>query len=231
MAALPSLFEQFLSDIRPTEENKADYKEGHEILRERLHEDETIGEHYVGDFLQGSYRRWTAVKPIGDEKSDVDIILATDLDRNEFTPAQAMEKCEPFLEEHYEGQWERKHRAYQINGASVELDLVLTAAPSETMQDAIGPEDSIGSLSADDALDMGQTEELFQDLGFEPGTKSDDWKIDPLNIPDRELEIWEQTHPLYTIAWTIDKNARTNKHYVNVGGGAEVLTRNAVGRI
>lgn len=216
MATLPSLFEQFLSDIRPTEKNKQDYKDGHETLRERLRENDAVSKYYVGDFLQGSYRRWTAVKPIGDEKSDVDIILVTNLDKNDHSPAEAMENCEPFLEEHYSGQWERKHRAYQIDEESVELDLVLTAAPSEAMQDAIGPDSSIGSLSVDAALDIGETEELLQGLGFEPGTKSDEWKVDPLDIPDRELEIWEETHPLYTIAWTIDKNDRTNKHYVNV---------------
>lgn len=216
MATLPSLFEKFLSDIRPTEENKQDYKDGHETLRERLCEDDTVSEYYVGDFLQGSYRRWTAVKPVGDEKSDVDIILVTNLDKNDNSPAEAMENCEPFLEEHYGGQWERKHRAYQIDEESVELDLVLTAAPSEAMQDAIGPDGTIGSLSVDAALDMEETAELLQGLGFDPGTKSDEWKIDPLDIPDRELEIWEKTHPLYTTAWTIDKNARTNKHYVNV---------------
>lgn len=216
MATLPSLFRQFLTDIRPTEENQQDYKEGHETLRERLRQDDTISEYYVGDFLQGSYRRSTAVKPIGDEKSDVDIIFVTNLDKDVVQPAQAMEKCEPFLDNHYKGQWERKDRAYQIDEDSVELDLVLTAAPSEAMQEAIGPEGSIGSLSVENSLNLTQTENLFKDFGLPSGATSDEWKADPLDIPDRRLEVWEKTHPLYTIAWTIDKNDRTDGHYVNV---------------
>ena len=43
-----------------------------------------------------------------------------------------------------------------------------------------------------------------------------EWKAQPLRIPDREANAWEWTHPLEQIRWTRDKNARTNRHFVNV---------------
>jgi hypothetical protein len=37
-----------------------------------------------------------------------------------------------------------------------------------------------------------------------------------LSISDRDLEEWQDTHPLAQIQWTWDKNRATNRHYVNV---------------
>ena len=58
---LPSYFSDFLSAIRPTDSQKEDYKTGHKTLRERLNNDEKLGPILVSDFLQGSYRRATAI--------------------------------------------------------------------------------------------------------------------------------------------------------------------------
>lgn len=110
MASLPSLFRTFLSNIRPTDHHIEGYKGGHETLRSRLQTDDHTSEFYVGDFLQGSDKRSTAVKPIGREKSDVDIIFVTDLDKRSVSPREAMQRCEPFLDEYYAGQWEQKNR-------------------------------------------------------------------------------------------------------------------------
>lgn len=46
--------------------------------------------------------------------------------------------------------------------------------------------------------------------------QNEKWKLEPLDIPDREAQEWDQTHPLAQIEWTIDKNERTNGHYINV---------------
>lgn len=216
MTALPALFADFLSNIRPTDQNRQDYKDGHETLRDYLHHNEMIHAYYVADFLQGSYRRSTAVKPIGDEKSDIDIVLVTNIDKSNTSPNDAMAKCKPFLNEHYEDQWTANDRSYKIEEGSVELDLVLTAAPSEVTQEALAPDGPFGSLSVEDALELQQTREAVEKLDFTAGVKSEEWKLDPLDIPDCRLEAWEKTHPLYTIAWTSDKNDRTNGHYVNV---------------
>jgi hypothetical protein len=52
------------------------------------------------------------------------------------------------------------------------------------------------------------------DNTFEGAEK--DWQDEPLDIPDRELDSWDQTHPLATLDWTQNKNDRTNGHYINV---------------
>lgn len=216
MATIPSLFEEFLSRIRPTDQQQQDQIQGHETLRVHLKSDDTVSEFYVGDFLQGSYRRWTAVKAIGDEKSDVDIILVTKLDKNEYAPNEAMDKCVPFLNTHYAGRWSTKDRAFQIDEGSVELDLVLTAAPSEAAMAAMHPDGSLGSLGPGEALWATQSDKLIDALNLTFRDQGDDWKDEPLDIPDRRLKEWDKTHPLKTIAWTIDKNSRTDGHYVNV---------------
>jgi len=43
-----------------------------------------------------------------------------------------------------------------------------------------------------------------------------EWKLSPLRIPNREAQIWEDTHPLEQTRWTRDKNKRCNSHYINV---------------
>jgi hypothetical protein len=55
------------------------------------------------------------------------------------------------------------------------------------------------------------------ELTFERNQEGDDeWKNDPLDIPDRRLDEWDETHPFATIEWTIEKNSRTDGHYINV---------------
>ena len=216
MTELPSKFEEFLSNIRPTDEQISDYVNGHEQLRERLSNDSDLSDIHVSDFLQGSYARRTAVKPIGDEKSDVDIVFVTNLPKSEYTASDAMELCEPFLNRYYSGQWKPNQRSYKIELEKVEMDLVLTAAPSEAVISELSAPDSIGKANIEDIAnqqDMGIIAKSV-DNTFE-GTEKD-WQDEPLDIPDRELESWDQTHPLATLDWTQNKNDRTNGHYINV---------------
>jgi len=136
MPALPSYFDQYLKDIRPTQNQRDECKAGHETLRERLHNDESLKDIVVDTFLQGSYRRATAVRPTGDTKSDVDVIAVTNLDKAKYTPRQAMNLFVPFLEKHHKGKWKAKGRAFGISLSYVELDLVITAAPSEAQTES-----------------------------------------------------------------------------------------------
>ncbi len=100
---LPTYFDDFLENIRPTDSQKEDYQTGHKTLRERISADKTLAPILVSDFLQGSYRRATAVRPQSGKKSDVDVVVVTALSEQEYTPARAMAVFEPFLNEHYEG--------------------------------------------------------------------------------------------------------------------------------
>ncbi len=83
---LPSYFADFLAEIRLTSKQIDDCKTGHRTLRKRLNEDREIAPILVSTFLQGSYRRATAVRPKGAQRADVDVIVVTKLPPEEVTP-------------------------------------------------------------------------------------------------------------------------------------------------
>lgn len=218
MPTLPSYFDRFLQDIRPTHNQRDECKTGHETLRDRLHNDESLKDIVVDTFLQGSYRRATAVRPTGNSKSDVDVIAVTNLDKNKYTPRKAMALFIPFLDKHYEGKWKAKGRAFGISLSYVELDLVVTAAPSEVQTKSW---QNLAGLSESDIL--GETnwepaDTWFPESLFDPSItkRNSAWKLEPLDIPDREANEWDKTHPLAQIAATWLRNRGTNRHYVNV---------------
>lgn len=223
---LPTDFKEFLQEIRPTANQRADLQTGHKTLRERLSADEDLKKCLISDFLQGSYKRSTAVRPKGDRRSDVDIIVVTKLSEQEYTPAQAMDLFKPFLNRHYKGKWRQQGRSFGIELSYVELDLVLTSAPSEAEIGILRSD----AVTSDDDLEAAEDWRLHRSW---PGLESrrlrgdartllaeakgqDEWKAQPLHIPDRDASKWEPTHPLAQITWTRDKNDRTNKHFVNV---------------
>ena len=83
MSALPSYFTDFLSEIRPTEDQRTAYQAAHKTLRDRLAEDEDTKNMLITTFLQGSYRRATAVRPEGKHRPDVDVIVVTNIDSDD----------------------------------------------------------------------------------------------------------------------------------------------------
>lgn len=222
---LESDFATFLTEIRPTKAMRDDLKMGHRTLRDRLNADEELGDCLISDFLQGSYKRSTAIRPKGARRSDVDIIVVTKLSENEYTPARAMSLLAPFLEKHYKGKWRQQGRSIGIELSYVEMDLVLTSAPSEAEVGILRS----ASLSEDDGLEDDPEWRLHMSwLGLDSRHRSDarmlltaakkepEWKSQPLRIPDRDANKWESTHPVAQIIWTRDKNNRTDKHFINV---------------
>lgn len=215
MSELPSKFDEFLYNIRPTDDQISNYVDSHRQLRERFTSDDTLSEIHVADFLQGSYVRRTAVQPIGDEVSDVDIVFVTNLPKYEYTASEAMELCEPFLDQYYPG-WKANQHSYKIELDNVEMDLVLTAAPSEAVMNELSATDSIGKADIKTVANQKDMETIANtiDNTFKGGEKN--WRDEPLDIPDRELEYWDRTHPLATLDWTQNKNDLTKGHYINV---------------
>jgi hypothetical protein len=223
---LQSDFAEFLQSIRPTKAMRDDLQTGHQTLRDRVNADEDLKKCLVSDFLQGSYKRSTAIRPKGDRRSDVDIIVVTKLSEREYTPAKAMDVFKPFLNKHYKGKWRQQGRSFGIELSYVELDLVLTSAPSEAETGILQSE----ALLSDDDLEGAQDWRLHRSwLGLEARQYRGDartllakakgepeWKSQALRIPDRDANKWEPTHPIAQITWTRDKNDRTNKHFVNV---------------
>jgi predicted nucleotidyltransferase len=222
---LPSYFKDFLSDIRLTQNQINDLKKGHQTLRSRLENDEDLSDIIVNTFLQGSYRRSTAVRPKGNNRSDVDVIVVTKLDMDEFTPSEAIDLFVPFCEKYYKDKYRIQGRSIGISLSYVDLDIVITAAPSESEEGILENKAILSEYSIEDfenatfqkALNYTELQVLNESRMFFSAKKdAPQWQIDPLFIPDREAEEWNKTHPLEQIRWTIEKNKNCNGHYINV---------------
>lgn len=205
MVPLPSYFSDFISKIRPDDEDLEEFRKAHTELRERLMADETLSKIIVSTFLQGSYKRSTAIRPKPGEKGDVDVVVVTNIDHTSVTPDQAIQMFVPFVEKHYMGKYEIQGRSIGITLEHVALDLVITAAPSE----------------ADQTLFKSAT--FTEDLTLEEPTfvqkvRQDEaqWTIAPLLIPDRDAQQWVETDPLRQIKETQEKNARCDGYYLDV---------------
>lgn len=220
---LSTYFIEFLKKIRPTKNQKDDCKTGHQTLRNRLHADEKLKPILVSTFLQGSYRRATAVRPKGEAKLDVDIIAVTSLDRCDYPdPDKAMDEFVPFLKKHYKGKYQRQGRSFGIELSYVNLDLVITSAPSEAEVEVYESKAVRTDLTLEDVNDWLlmkswiPPDERVNQTAFLESIRGKEWQTEPLWIPNRDAGEWEETHPLEQIKWTWRKNASCNKHYVNV---------------
>jgi len=218
-------FETFLTNIRPTERMRDDMIRGHEILRQRLNSDESLKPLIVTTFLQGSYRRATAIRPIDDRRSDVDVVVVTNLSEAEYTPAEAMGVFKPFLKKHYLDKWCTQGRSFGIELSYVTMDMVVTSAPSE-VDEAILVSESVrtrDSIEQDPDWRL-HSRWLSRDSRYGSEARSKmaaanagpEWKAQPVRIQNREANRWESTHPLEQISWTRDKNHVTSGHYINV---------------
>lgn len=196
---LPTRFKQFLEQIRPTPIHINQLRRGHTTLRRLLSRDPMLRPHIVTSFLQGSYRRATAVRSVdGGIGADVDIVLVTDLDPRRNSPDAVMDRLKPFLFRHYPA-WRMQGRSLRVEVDEVALDVVLTSAPSRV--------DLLRQEAGAEPLDAGH-----QPTPAELAA----WQTEPLRIPDRDRRQWCDTHPLAQLAATRAKNARCNGHFINV---------------
>jgi hypothetical protein len=224
MAANSSAFSEFLSNIRPTEAQEDALQDGHKRLRERLHDYEPLKDVVFSDFLQGSYRRSTSLRPTGDRRSDVDIVLVTKLHESEWTPGRALDLFKGFAEKHYAGKYRMQGRSIGISMSAVDMDLVITSAPAEAALGVVKLEALVSDDELEDAPDLrlndryiglsrrqDATPRLLKEAAEQP-----EWKVAPLRIPDREAERWEDTHPVAQLQYTRDKNAACSRHFLGV---------------
>src|SRR5215207_4541716 len=215
MQEMNSSFKTFLTEIRPTTNQFDEMITGYKTLKKRLLEDERLSPIIVSTFLQGSYRRATAIRPRGDKRADVDLVVVTKLMREEYTPQAAMDLFVPFLNKYYEGKWEFQGRSIGIGLSYVDLDLVITSAPSEAETVALKSASVTATDSPEDVDDWRLVPSYvsFAERSspeamrlMEWARKEAEWKLSPLHIPDREAEAWDDTHPLAQIKWTWEKN-------------------------
>lgn len=226
MPPLRTYFSDFLKEIRLAQTDIDDLKRGHRTLRKLLLEDERLSPVIVSTFLQGSYRRATAICPSGDKRSDVDVVVVTKLSQDDYPdPTQALEEFIPFLDQHYKDKYTIQGRSIGVELSYVDLDLVITSAPSESeagllVAESVTIDEAIDELSdwrlvkSWVAPDRRATAEAWRLL--EKAQKEAEWQLEPLYIPDRDASCWTPTHPLEQIRWTRDKNKSCNGHYVNV---------------
>lgn len=203
-------FNEFLKNVRLTANQISDLKTGHSTLRQRLRNDPNLSKIRVADFLQGSYVRHTAVRPKDEQRADADIIVVTNLDERKYTPQEALDLFRPFLEKYYKGKYRFQGRSIGIEMSYVDLDIVVTSAPSEITRARLAKSSEAGFMSLEEAIEQWRTE-ASSGKSAQPA-----WKAEPLRIPNRDAAQWEDTHPLAQIEWTRSKNKVTNRHYVNV---------------
>lgn len=223
---IPTYFSRFIKEIRLTENQINDLIMGHTTLRRRLKEDKDMSKIIVSTFLQGSYRRSTAVRPKGESRSDVDVIVVTKLSTEEYSnPEDAIKVFEPFMEEHYAGKYEIQGRSIGISLSYVDLDVVITAAPSESEENILESNSVIDIRALEDVETwslkeswevLDETLESSSIFKTYSNANEPEWKTVPLWIPDRDAKEWKQTDPLAQIKWTREKNKSCNRHYVNV---------------
>lgn len=219
-------FNEFLASIRPTEKQKEDWKGGASTLRARLDADNSLRGLVVATFLQGSVRRSTAIRPSGDKRPDVDIVVVTNIDYDATSPQKAMEKFVPFLERHYAGKWRWQGRSFGIELSYVDLDLVITALPKDPesrqfMENLYRSNSVLTTNSVEDDPSWRLNEKWRPSIFGEAASILNDvapseWRPHPLYLPDRDLGQWGRTHPLAQIQWTAAKNRACNGHYVNI---------------
>ena len=221
---LNSYFTDFLASIRLPPEYAEECRKGHEILRQRLEEDPKLAPIMVSTFLQGSYRRGTALCPNHEQRADVDVVLVSKLSKDEYTPEKVFQLFTSFLDKNYLGQYRFQGRSIGISLKHVDLDLVITAAPSASEFGIFKSSSVVGYETLEEAKDwvldqswLPAAKRPKDKLYVANSTKrTEEWKSEPLYIPDREAKVWDRTHPLAQIQWTRDKNARCNGNYVNV---------------
>jgi hypothetical protein len=213
---LPTFFTDFDARITPTATQKTAAQEGHTTLRERLEGDPILTNLVEVTFLQGSYRRSTAVRPKPDGNLDVDVIVVTNIDSAITSPAAAIEKFIPFVEKYYPGKYRRQGRSIGISLADVDLDLVVTAKPDQQTTDVLRKSAALGYGS----IDSPEWSEGVMKL-----LASGEWRGGSLLIPDREAGKWEPTHPLAQIEATVNKNKQCNGYLLRVVRAAKWRNR------
>jgi predicted nucleotidyltransferase len=184
---LPSYFRDFLSEIEPSPSYKQDQQTGHKTLRKRLAEDDAFKALHVNTFLQGSYKRNTAIHP----GKDVDIVVVTSLDPDTTTPKQANAILSKVLRKYYDNV-APQNRSYCVSLDYVTMDVVLATSRQLRARNSV-----MESARRADSLDA-----------------EDEWTSSPLLIPDRDLGVWVETHPKAQLAWTTNLNTRCGGYFV-----------------
>jgi hypothetical protein len=118
-------FDLYLSRISPSATQAKAAQRSHNALRDYLSGDDYFGRMLVTSFLNGSYARRTAIRPI----KDVDVIVVVGSDWMDETPSTAMESLRRKLAQRYDQRRTlRQRRAVRITLCDMQLDVLLAVA-------------------------------------------------------------------------------------------------------
>ena len=195
---LPNYFKDFLTKISLTEHQTSIIQDAHKTLRESLDDDEELSEMIIGTFLQGSYKRYTAIRPKNDEKSDVDIVVVMDFDKDEIQPNELFSLFEDFLDEHYEDKYKFNNKSIRITLSDVDVDLVITI-----------PYDNSDNFDKD--FFNKSVKEFNEEV-----TDSEDIEKGYLYLPNVNENTWIKINPTAQIINTSFKNKDSNGWYIRV---------------
>lgn len=184
---LPSYFKDFLAEIEPSASYKEDQQAGHKTLRKRLANDDDFSTIHVNTFLQGSYKRNTAIHP----GKDVDIVVVTSIDPDATTPDAANARLEKCLRRYYD-KVTPQNRSYCVTLSYVTMDVVLATSRHLKKEAAM-----LASMRSADELESAKA-----------------WVEHPLLIPDRDRGHWVETDPKRQLQWTTDLNAACDGYFV-----------------
>lgn len=191
-------FKDFLTNISLTEHQISRIKTTHETLRNRLNDDEKLSERITDTFLQGSYKRYTAISPKNGEKSDVDVVVVLKLDKDEIEPNEIFDLFEDFLDEHYGDKYEFNNKSIRITLSDVDIDLVITV-----------PHNSSDNFD-EDLFNKSLKEFKDEDID------SDNIEKGYLYLPNVGENEWIKINPPAQIINTTSKNKDSNGWYIKV---------------
>lgn len=121
-----SRFNEFLQDVEPNSTTKSNAASAHSDLRTFLKKDEDFKQYHLNDFLSGSYKRDTAIRPQkkGDQldRPDVDIIIVTNHTTAD-DPAEVVDLIFNTLKGKYES-IRRQARSVGIEYYKADMDVV-----------------------------------------------------------------------------------------------------------
>lgn len=201
-------FNDFISNISLTDEEKARLQKAHTELQTFLASEKSIEDVYVTTFLQGSYRRSTALKAVNGESSDVDVVLVTTVDYKNTKPSDFLKRFYVSVNKHYPSKCKLQGRSIGIEIDNVSMDLVPVAVinPSKALPGAF-IKIYRDNESLEDLLSSNRLLETNNNA-YNPSS--------PLMLADQKTEKWEETHPLAQLKWTHEKNKRCNGFYLPV---------------
>ncbi|MHB8620452.1 MAG: SMODS domain-containing nucleotidyltransferase [Chloroflexota bacterium] len=219
-------FNAFLSGIRLDGETARRIIQAHSQLSAMIKNDADVKGLIVVVFLQGSYRRNTIVRPDSGHRSDVDVVVVTTLSHDQYDPQAALDRFCPFVDRNYPNAWKQQGRSIGIHLDGIDLDLVITAAPTLEQIEILKSRSVSATETVDETPDW-EVSRTWRPEGertpFDAVTRTlqealhtEPWRAEPLLIPDRDLRLWQRTHPLEQIRWTVEKNGKTARLFLDV---------------